>query len=275
MRKHDHAVEPKICRLGNDAFALAALGRQHGFSRFLTNFFQNRVVTQHEQASNIRSGCITAFARVDHVSELLQDRVAHFFLKAPYISSGSVITGSTACHCSPSRRRKKQLSRPVWQAMPPVCSTAYSTTSPSQSRRISTTFWRCPDSSPLCHSCLRERDQYTAGPDAAVATRPSRFAHATISTRALPLSCAMTGTRPSASKFTSSSQFTLRHPHRYAALSHVLLGLQHREFAVVENRSRQDRIGAPGQDTVSQMLQSANASRCDNRHGNCVSDCPR
>ena len=54
---------------------------------------------------------------------------------------------------------------PVWQAIDgcagswPSCSTFSSTTSLSQSRRISRTFWKWPDSSPLCHSRPRERLQ--------------------------------------------------------------------------------------------------------------------
>jgi hypothetical protein len=59
---------------------------------------------------------------------------------------------------------KKQLRRPVWQAMPPTCSIFSSTTSLSQSMRISRTFCVWPDSSPLCQSLPRERDQYTASP---------------------------------------------------------------------------------------------------------------
>ena len=48
---------------------------------------------------------------------------------------------------------------PVWQAMPPTCSILSNTTSLSQSVRISSTFWKWPDSSPLCQSLRRERDQ--------------------------------------------------------------------------------------------------------------------
>ena len=41
-----------------------------------------------------------------------------------------------------------------------------------------------PDSSPLCHSRLRERDQYTASPFSTVSAKASRFIQATIKMRA-------------------------------------------------------------------------------------------
>src|SRR3989338_2905665 len=86
--------------------------------------------------------------------------------------------------------------------MPPCCSICISMTSPSQSSRISFTFWICPDSSHLCHSFLRERDQYTASPFCQVSLNASRFIHAIISTRPLAASCAMAGTNPSSDQFT-------------------------------------------------------------------------
>ena len=59
--------------------------------------------------------------------------------------------------CSPagelSHRRSKQVKSPVWQATP-VCSTRASSVSPSQSKRSSRTFWRCPEVPPLFHNSL-------------------------------------------------------------------------------------------------------------------------
>jgi hypothetical protein len=81
--------------------------------------------------------------------------VAHFL----YMSAGSLSTGSVVTHLPSSSLRKKQLSRPVWQAMPPAWSTRSRIASESQSSRISRTFCVRPDSSPLRQSFLRERDQ--------------------------------------------------------------------------------------------------------------------
>ncbi|EAP72995.1 Hypothetical Protein RRSL_02779 [Ralstonia solanacearum UW551] len=96
----------------------------------------------------------------------------------------------------PSNFWKKQAWRPVWQAMPPICVTRSRTTSSSQSRRTSCTFWMWPDSSPLCHRRLRERDQNTASPVSTVFCSASRFMKANIRTSLLPCSCTMTGTSP-------------------------------------------------------------------------------
>jgi hypothetical protein len=63
-----------------------------------------------------------------------------------------------------------------------------------------------PDSSPLCQSRPRERLQYTASPRSAVWRSASRFMNANINTSFVPSSCAITGTSPCASHFTSSSQ---------------------------------------------------------------------
>src|SRR3990167_7631019 len=93
--------------------------------------------------------------------------------------------------------------------MPPCCSICSKIASPSQSSRISFTFWTCPDSSPLCQSFLRERDQYTASPFCQVSRNASRFIHATISTRPLTTSCAMADTSPSSDQFTLFNQFSL------------------------------------------------------------------
>src|SRR5688572_32362476 len=51
----------------------------------------------------------------------------------------TLFRSSTVVHFPFSSLRKKQLSRPVWQAMPPACCTLSSTASASQSRRTSTT----------------------------------------------------------------------------------------------------------------------------------------
>src|SRR5574340_9298 len=93
--------------------------------------------------------------------------------------------------------------------MPPTCSIFSSTTSLSQSRRVSLTFCTWPDSSPLRHSLLRERDQYTPRPVRAVSSSASRFIHATIRISPLAASCAIAGTSPCASHLTVSSQFVL------------------------------------------------------------------
>src|SRR5438105_1715636 len=132
----------------------------------------------------------------------------------------------------------------------PSCSTLSSTTSLSQSRRSSCTFWMWPDSSPLCHRRLRERLKYTASPSSAVFASASRFMKANISTSLLPISCAIAGTKPLASHLTSSSQFIVsvycsrlvRRP------SETALGgepLQHRHGAG-QHRPHRDRQRLPG-----------------------------
>jgi len=67
-----------------------------------------------------------------------------------------------ACQPESPSPWKKQLRLPVWQAIPPNCSTFSRTTSLSQSTRKSSTFCVLPDTSPLRHRRWRERDQYTA-----------------------------------------------------------------------------------------------------------------
>jgi hypothetical protein len=59
----------------------------------------------------------------------------------PYIFCGFFRIGSTETQASPRNSRKKQLSRPVWQAIPPTGSTDNSNASPSQSTRIAFIFW--------------------------------------------------------------------------------------------------------------------------------------
>jgi cyclase len=49
--------------------------------------------------------------------------------------------------------------------MPPVCSTAYNTTSPSQSRRISSTCWVWPDSSPNARRRFDSEANARQGPE--------------------------------------------------------------------------------------------------------------
>src|SRR5437868_439996 len=106
------------------------------------------------------------------------------------MAAGSFSTGSTVCQSppstSPSNFWKKQECLPVWHAMLSICVTLSSTTSSSQSRRISWTFCTCPDSSPLCHNRLRDRDQNTASPISTVRCSASRFMYANISTSLEP-----------------------------------------------------------------------------------------
>jgi len=77
--------------------------------------------------------------------------------------------------------------------------TLSSTTSLSQSSRMSCTCCTWPDSSPLNQSLLRERLKYTARLSSAVFCSASRFIQANISTSPVAFSCAITGTRPCAS----------------------------------------------------------------------------
>src|SRR5207247_8555343 len=124
------------------------------------------------------------------------------------MSEGSLSTGSVVTHLPFSSLRKKQLSRPVWQAMPPTCSTLSSTASASQSRRTSTTFCTCPDCSPLRHNRLRERDQYTASFFSTVCWSASRFIHATVRIFPEDASCPTAGLSPCSFQGTSSRKLT-------------------------------------------------------------------
>jgi hypothetical protein len=72
--------------------------------------------------------------------------------------------------------------------------------------RTSRTFCVCPDSSPLRHRRLRERDQYTACWLLTVSCSASRFIHATVSTRCEEKSCATTAINPSLFHGNPSSQ---------------------------------------------------------------------
>src|SRR5258706_5530505 len=185
------------------------------------------------------------------------------------MADGSFSTGSVVTQLPFSSLRKKQLSWPVWQAMPPTCSTCKSTVSASQSSRSSRTFCTCPDCSPLRHSRLRERDQYTASPFSAVCSSASRFIHATVSTRPLAASCATAAIRPSLSHGTSSSQAFIRGPsvsHLYPAAAQMRLGLAHGEFAEVENARREHRIGFAFQHALREVLEVAGAARSNHRH---------
>ena len=101
---------------------------------------------------------------------------------------------------------EKQLCSPVWQAIPSFCSTKSNMVSPSQSRRISFTFWIWPDSSPLCQSFCLERVQYTASPSLKVSNKASRFIQAIIKISLLPDSWVITGTSPCSLQATASSQ---------------------------------------------------------------------
>src|SRR5690606_41961668 len=62
---------------------------------------------------------------------------------------------------------------------------------------MSRTCWIWPDSSPLCHSLLRDLDLYAAWFLATVRALDSRFIQATIRMRPVVASWALAGTRPS------------------------------------------------------------------------------
>src|SRR5688572_4283064 len=140
------------------------------------------------------------------------------------MSAGSLSTGSRVTHFPFSSLRKKQLSRPVWQAMPPTCSTLSSSASASQSRRSSRSFCTWPDSSPLRHSLLRERDQYTASLFSTVCSSAARFIHATVNTLPVEESCATAAISPCSFQGTSSSQLMAlgSQAHLDAAAAQVL-----------------------------------------------------
>src|SRR6266436_3899315 len=100
------------------------LGGHHCLGRFLADFFQDCVGSAREQPRHVGFFRVAGLARLDHVRQPLE-YVAH----RPYISLGSLITGSTVTQRPLSSFWKKQLCLPVWQAIPPPCSTLSSTTS--------------------------------------------------------------------------------------------------------------------------------------------------
>src|SRR5262249_36896193 len=153
----------------------------------------------------------------------------------------------------------------------PCCVTFSSTTSLSQSRRISCTCCTWPDSSPLNHSLPRERLKYTARPSSAVFARASRSIQANISTSPVAASWAITGTSPWASHRTSFNQSRVvlppivipaqagiqgalgprlrgddmaSQPHGNPPFGHPRLRLAHGELAVVEDAGGQHGVGA-------------------------------
>src|SRR6185436_18578436 len=143
------------------------------------------------------------------------------------MSLGSFSTGSVLTHLPFSSLRKKQLSRPVWQAMPPACSTLSRIASASQSRRNSRSFCTWPDSSPLRHSLLRERDQYTACWVFAVSSNAARFIQATVRTLPEEKSWATAAISPCSFHGTSSSQL-MRAKRTKSGTDHVFSALGHR-----------------------------------------------
>ena len=141
--------------------------------------------------------------------------------------------------------------------MPPFWSTINKIVSPSQSKRISRTVWKCPDSSPLCQSFFRERDQYTDSPFCKVCSKASWFIQAIIKTSPDEASWAITGTKP-------CSFHTIRSSHgpackvglltnldvvifywarsvksnRNSVLCHIFLSLLHTVLSVMKNTRR-------------------------------------
>ena len=102
--------------------------------------------------------------------------------------------GMTSTACDSSAEIQATLPQPKYVSANGV--TLSSTTSLSQSRRISCTVCTWPDSSPLNHSLLRERLKYTALFSSAVFCSASRFIQANIKTSPVSFSWAMTGTKP-------------------------------------------------------------------------------
>src|SRR5690242_12576778 len=109
-----------------------------------------------------------------------------------------------------------------------------------------------PDSSPLRHIFARERLQKCACFVARVFSSASRFAQANMRTCPVAASCAITGTRPAASKATPSrsvagSGFSAMDliSHRDTPRAQVFVRLLHGELAEVEDRRREHGLGVP------------------------------
>src|SRR3989454_6860381 len=181
---------------------------------------------------------------------------------------GSFSTGSVVTQLPFSSLRKKQLSRPVWHAMPPTCSTCSNTASASQSSRSSRTFCTWPDASPLRHNRRRERDQYTASLVAAVCASASRFIHATVSTRPVLASCATAAIRPSPSRAPRRASRSCAYLD--APGLQVLLGLAHGELAEMEDARREHRVGLSLEHRLREVLEVAGPARRNHRNADCL-----
>src|SRR5205823_2218474 len=105
-----------------------------------------------------------------------------------------------------------------------------------------------------------------ASPVSRVAFSASRFIHASVSTRFVPASCAITGTKPSDDQLTLLSQASaMSGAHFDAGGLQLRLRFADGELAVMEDRRGEHRIGAATDDAVDQVLQRADAARCDHR----------
>ena len=107
-----------------------------------------------------------------------------------------------------------------------------------------------PELSPLRHSAWRERLQKCALPVATVCASASRFAQANMRTMPVRASCAITGTRPSASNLIAPSSVSagvdmLPISYRDATRPQVIVRLADGRLAEVEDRRRQHRLGVP------------------------------
>ena len=121
--QQDEAVEPEVGDFGRDARRITVLGGHDRLGRLLADLLEDRVVALGEQRRDVRPAG-SAPRRASIVAAIAREHV--------------VVAGFSHGHRSPSgpsapaRRRathrpracwKKQRSRPVWQAMPPTCST--------------------------------------------------------------------------------------------------------------------------------------------------------
>src|SRR5260221_11378920 len=105
--EHNQAMKPQVGRFADDAQAIAVLGGHHRLGRLLADFFQDRIGSAREQPRHIRLFRVAGLARFDHVRQPFE-YVAH----RPYISFGSLITGSTVTQRPLSSFWKTQLCLP-------------------------------------------------------------------------------------------------------------------------------------------------------------------
>ncbi len=179
--QHDQAMEPEVGGLGDDPFGRTVLGRHHRFGRFFADLLQDRVLAARKQARHIRRVGIAAAARLDDGGQLASgwrrsfavdelgvlqhriDRLPAAVVETPEEAALRARCG-TRCHRparqrTARRRRRSRVgsrARAACARTPRPCATA---------GRASAT------SRPRCAV-------------AAVSASASRFAQATISTRA-------------------------------------------------------------------------------------------
>ena len=160
-REQHEAVKPQVGDFGDDARSLspsfAAMTVSVASSPIFFRIASSPLREQRRDvgARRVGAACATRSSRRAARARRRRRRISH----RRRSSFGSLSTGSTSCHSPSSSRWKKQRSRPVWQAMPPTCSTTSSDRVAVAVEADLAHALHVAGRSPLRHSLPRERDQ--------------------------------------------------------------------------------------------------------------------